>query len=425
MSDQQHTISTPTTVRKPAGAFNATEIRKAFPILTRTFRGKPLVFLDSGASSQKPQVVIDAISDYYQCHHANVHRGVYALSAEATDLFEAARNRAVGFLNAGSSREVIFTKGTTEGINCIATCFERAILKPGDEVLISAMEHHSNIVPWQMACIQTGAVLKVIPVDDRGEIQYETLPSLITDRTRIISIVHVSNTLGTINDVAQVIRIAHERNIPVMLDGAQAAPHMQIDAQGLDVDFYVCSSHKMYGPTGIGLLYGKEAWLDRLPPYQGGGEMIREVTFEKTEYNTLPFKFEAGTPNIADSIGLGAAIQFLQRLPREEIQQHEQLLLETATAELKMIDGLRVIGEAKNKASVLSFVIEGLHPHDIGTLLDQQGIAVRTGHHCTEPLMNRFGIPGTVRASFGMYNTLDDVAALTDGVTRAVKMLRG
>jgi cysteine desulfurase/selenocysteine lyase len=405
--------------------FDVQKIREAFPILKRKVRGMPLVFLDSAASSQKPRVVIDAISNYYEQHHANVHRGVYSLSAEATELFEESRKAAARFLNAASTREIIFTRGTTEGINCISTCFERAILQPGDEVLISGMEHHSNIVPWQIACEQTGAHLRVLPVTDSGELRMDLLDEYLTERTRIVSIVHVSNTLGTINPVEEIIRQAHARDIPVLLDGAQAAPHMVIDVQALDVDFYVCSSHKMYGPTGIGILYGKEEWLDRLPPYQGGGEMIREVTFEKTEYNVLPYKFEAGTPNIADAIGLAAAITFLDSWPRAEILKHEHALLHAATQTLHAIDGLHIIGEAKEKTSVVSFVIDGLHPHDIGTLLDQQGIAVRTGHHCTEPLMNRFSIPGTTRASFGMYNTLDEVEILGQGLQRAVKMLRG
>jgi len=339
------------------------------------------------------------------------------LSAEATEMFEHARETAATFLNAASSREVIFTKGTTEGINCISTCFERAILKPGDEIMISAMEHHSNIVPWQIACEQTGAQLRVLPISDTGELRMDLLDDLFSDRTRIVAITHVSNTLGTINPVDEIIRRAHARDIPVLLDGAQAAAHMKIDVQALDVDFYVCSSHKMYGPTGIGLLYGKEKWLDRLPPYQGGGEMIREVTFEKTEYNELPYKFEAGTPNIADAIGLAAAIEFMSDLPRT--------LLDKATRLLSSMDGLRIIGTANAKASVISFVVDGVHPHDIGTLLDQQGIAVRTGHHCTEPLMRRFNISGTTRASFGMYNTLDETELLYLGVQRAVKMLKG
>jgi cysteine desulfurase/selenocysteine lyase len=406
------------------GRFDAAAIRDAFPILRREVRGKPLVFLDSAASSQKPAQVIRAISDYYEAHHANVHRGVYALSAEATEMYETARKTAAGFINAPTTDGVIFTRGTTEGINCIATCFERAILKPGDEVLITGMEHHSNIVPWQIACEQTGAILKVLPVSDTGELRMELLAASLTPRTRIVALVHISNTLGTINPVEEVVRCAHDRDIPVLIDGAQAAPHMQIDVQALDADFYVCSSHKMYGPTGIGILYGKAEWLKRLPPYQGGGEMIREVTFEKTEYNDIPYKFEAGTPNIAGAIGLTAAIRFLEALPRHEVAMHEEMLLQATTAALREIPGMRIIGEAKAKASVISFVVEGLHHHDIGTLLDQQGIAVRTGHHCTEPLMRHFGVPGTLRASFGMYNTLDDVKAFVDGLRRAISMLR-
>lgn len=422
MPDPVH--STPPASRVSTG-FDVQKIRESFPLLKRTVRGKPLVFLDSAASSQKPQVVIDAISNYYSLHHANVHRGVYALSAEATDLFEEARKATARFFNAAATREIIFTRGTTDGINCISTCFERAILQPGDEVLISGMEHHSNIVPWQIACQQTGAHLRVLPVTDNGELRLDLLDSMLTERTRIVSIVHVSNTLGTINPVKEIIQRAHARDIPVLLDGAQAAPHMSIDVQALDVDFYVSSSHKMYGPTGIGVLYGKEEWLERLPPYQGGGEMIREVTFEKTEYNELPYKFEAGTPNIADAIGLHAAISFLEELPREEILAHEHRLLQSATDALKQVEGLRVIGEAAQKTSVVSFVIDNMHPHDIGTLLDQQGIAVRTGHHCTEPLMKRFNIPGTTRASFGIYNTMEEIEFLVEGVHRAVKMLRG
>jgi cysteine desulfurase/selenocysteine lyase len=399
-------------------------IRDQFPILQQTMHGKHMVFLDTAASSQKPLPVINAIDNYYRSQHANVHRGVYALSAAATEAFEQAREATRGFINAGSTSEVIFTKGTTEGINLVATCFERAILKPGDEVLISVMEHHSNIVPWQIACERAGASLGAVNVREDGALDIEHFISLMNENTRIVALVHVSNALGTINPVKKIIAEAHARNIPVLLDGAQAAPHQPIDVQDLDVDFYSFSSHKMYGPTGIGVLYGKEEWLDRLPPYQGGGEMIKEVRIEKTEYNDLPFKFEAGTPNIADAIGLHAAIDFLEGLDRAALQRHEHTLLSAATERLTTIDGLRIIGQAPEKASVLSFDVEGVHPQDIGTLLDQQGIAVRTGHHCTEPLMTHFGLLGTTRASFGMYNTLEEVDILYAGVQKAVGMLK-
>jgi cysteine desulfurase / selenocysteine lyase len=405
------------------GIFDLDAVRKDFPLLSRDMNGKPLVFLDSAASSQKPSVVIDAISHYYKYEHANVHRGVYAISAAATDAFEASREAAKTFLNAASSREVIFTRGTTESINLVASGFERDILKPGDEVLITAMEHHSNIVPWQIACSQTGATIKAIPVNDKGELILDNLDSLLTERTRIVALVHISNTLGTINPVKEIISKAHQNGIPVLLDGAQATPHMKIDVQALDVDFYACSGHKMYGPTGIGILYGKEKWLDRLPPYQGGGEMIKEVTLEKTEFNDLPFKFEAGTPNIAGVIGLHKAMDYMTALPWDEVYAHEQALLEHATELLGQIDGIKFVGTALNKASVLSYNVNGVHPHDLGTLLDQQGIAVRTGHHCTEPLMTRYGIPGTVRASFSFYNTHEEVERLYRATAKAVRML--
>ena len=399
-------------------------IRKDFPILSTEMNGHPLVFLDNAASSQKPISVIRRIADYYHNEHANVHRGVYALSAAATDAFEASREAVRGFINARSEREVIFTKGTTESINLVATAFERGVLKQGDEVLISAMEHHSNIVPWQIACENSGATVRHIPVDENGELMLGNLDSLINERTRIVAINHISNTLGTINPVETVIEAAHSKHVPVLLDGAQATPHLRIDVQALDVDFYAFSSHKMYGPTGMGVLYGKEAWLEKLPPYQGGGEMIREVTLERTTYNTLPFKFEAGTPNIAGAVGLHAAVDYMMNLPWDAIHNHEEELLQRGTSALQEIDGLKIIGTAPNKASVISFVVEGIHPHDIGTLLDQQGVAVRTGHHCTEPLMTQFGIPGTVRASFGIYNTIEEVDRFVTALTKSVNMLR-
>jgi cysteine desulfurase/selenocysteine lyase len=348
---------------------------------------------------------------------------VYQLSQEATDAFEAARKAAQSFINAASDREIIFTRGTTEGINLVASSFGRKYLKEGDEVLISAMEHHSNIVPWQLICEQTGAHLKVIPVNEKGEIIMEAYDRLLNDRTKIVSIVHISNTLGTINPVKEIIDKAHARNIPVLVDGAQSIPHQKIDVQALDADFFVFSAHKMLGPTGMGILYGKESWLNAMPPYHGGGEMIKTVTFEKTTFNELPFKFEAGTPDIAAAVGLHAAINYMEQIGHEAIQAHEAELLAYGTAQLEQIEGLRIIGTADKKASVISFVVEGTHPYDIGAILDQQGIAVRTGHHCTQPLMDQYGIPGTVRASFALYNTKEEIDKLAAGIRRALKML--
>lgn len=404
--------------------FDVQRIRDDFPLLKREMRGMPIVFLDSAASSQKPQQVIDALGQYYSYQHANVHRGVYQLSQEATDAYEQGRRLVQNFINAGHDHEVIFTRGTTESINLVASSFGRRFLKPGDEVIISTMEHHSNIVPWQMICEQTGARLRVIPINDAGELLMEDFVKLLNERTKIVAITHVSNSLGTINPVKEIIRIAHDWNVPVLLDGAQAVPHLKIDVQALDVDFYVFSGHKIFGPTGIGILYGKEKWLNAMPPYQGGGEMIETVTFEKTTYNVLPHKFEAGTPHISGVIGLGAAIEYVQSIGHEAIQQHEQELLAYGTARLSEIEGVRLIGTASHKASVISFLVEGTHPYDVGTILDQLGIAVRTGHHCTQPLMARFGIPGTVRASLAFYNNKEDLDRLAEGVRRAVRMLR-
>ncbi|RME92049.1 MAG: cysteine desulfurase, partial [Bacteroidetes bacterium] len=361
---------------------------------------------------------------YYRHDNANVHRGVYELSQRATDAYEAGRESVRRFLNAHSTDEVILTKGTTEGINLVASSFGRQILQPGDEVLISAMEHHANIVPWQMLCEQTGAKLRIIPVNEQGELEMEQLDAMLSPSTKLVAIVHVSNALGTINPVEDIIAQAHARGVPVLVDGAQAAPHFKIDVQALDADFYVFSGHKVFGPTGIGVLYGKRKWLEAMPPYQGGGEMIKTVTFEKTTYNELPFKFEAGTPDIAGAVGLGVALDYLERLGQANIAAHEHELLVAATNGLQAIDGLRIIGTAANKASVISFVVDGTHPYDIGTILDKLGIAVRTGHHCTQPLMDRFGIPGTVRASFAAYNNMEDVEKLVAGVERAVRMLR-
>ena len=404
--------------------FDVQRIRDDFPLLKREMRGMPIVFLDSAASSQKPQQVIDALGQYYSYQHANVHRGVYQLSQEATDAYEQGRRLVQNFINARHDHEVIFTRGTTESINLVASSFGRRFLKPGDEVIISTMEHHSNIVPWQMICEQTGARLRVIPINDAGELLLEDFGKLFNERTKIVAITHVSNSLGTINPVKEIIRIAHDWNVPVLLDGAQAVPHLKIDVQALDVDFYVFSGHKIFGPTGIGILFGKEKWLDAMPPYQGGGEMIETVTFEKTTYNVLPHKFEAGTPHISGVIGLGAAIEYVQSIGHEVIQQHEQELLAYGTARLAEIEGVRLIGTASHKASVISFLVEGTHPYDVGTILDQLGIAVRTGHHCTQPLMARFGIPGTVRASLAFYNNKEDLDRLAEGVRRAVRMLR-
>ena len=399
------------------------KIRKDFPLLKREMNGKPIVFLDSAASSQKPNYVLKAMDSYYKKLHANVHRGVYQLSQEATDAFEKSRRLVKEFINAPSEKECIFVRGTTEGINLVASTYGRKNLQAGDEVLISTMEHHSNIVPWQMVCEEKGAHLKVVPINEEGEMIMSEFDKLLTDKTKIVSINHISNALGTINPIREVITKAHAKGIPVLIDGAQAIPHLKIDVQELDVDFYTFSGHKMCGPTGIGILYGKAELLNAMPPYHGGGEMIETVTFEKTTYNTLPHKFEAGTPDIAGVVGIGAAVEYMQKIGHEAIVQHEQELLDYATTELKKIDGLRIVGEAKEKASVVSFLLGKAHPYDVGTILDKLGIAVRTGHHCTQPLMARFGIPGTVRASFAFYNNKEDVDKLVEGVKRAARML--
>ena len=401
------------------------DVRRDFPLLERDMNGKPLVFLDSAASSQKPRQVIDAIETYYEEQHANVHRGVYALSQEATEAYEEARRRLQRFINAEHEHEVIFVRGTTEGINLVANGFERELLKPGDEIIISGLEHHSNIVPWQMACEYTGALLRVIPVLDDGTLDMEGFRRQLNEKTRLVAVSHVSNSLGTINPVREIIRLAHEQGAPVLLDGAQAVPHMKVDVQELDVDFYTFSGHKMFGPTGIGILYGKTEWLNKLPPYQGGGDMIETVTFEKTVYNELPFKFEAGTPDISGAVGLGVAAEYMRELGHEFIEQTEHELLAYATERIQEIEGVRIIGTAERKASVLSFVVEGTHPYDVGAILDKLGVAVRTGHHCTQPLMARFGVPGTVRASLAVYNTREDIDKFITALHRAVNMLRG
>lgn len=399
-------------------------IRSDFPLLKRSMNGQPIVFLDSAASSQKPQVVIDALDQYYATQNANVHRGVYALSQQATDAYEEGRRAVQRFINAEHEHEVILVRGTTEGVNLVASSFGRKFLKEGDEIIISVMEHHSNIVPWQMIAEQTGAILRVIPINDKGELMMDAFDALLSEKTKIVAVVHVSNSLGTINPVKEIIDKAHALDVPVLIDGAQAIPHLKVDVQELDADFYVFSGHKIFGPTGIGILYGKEEWLNAMPPYQGGGEMIERVTFEKTTYNHLPHKFEAGTPDISGSVGLGAAIKYVESIGHEAISAYEHELLVYATEEMKKIDGIRIIGEADHKASVISFLVDGTHPYDVGTILDKLGIAVRTGHHCTQPLMDRFEIPGTVRASFAFYNNKEDIDRLVEGVKRAVRMLK-
>lgn len=402
--------------------FPVEKFRADFPILSIQARNKPLVYLDNGATAQKPNCVIEAESEYYAAQNANVHRGVHYLSDLATRKYEAVRETVRQFLNAPAEKQIIFTKGTTDGINLVASSFGRKYLKAGDEVLISGMEHHSNIVPWQLACELQGASLKVIPVNDAGEISLADVEALITEQTKILAIAHVSNTLGTINPVKEIIELAHAKGVPVLLDGAQAVPHMQVDVQALDVDFYVFSAHKIFGPTGTGVLYGKESWLNDLPPYQGGGDMIDVVTFEKTTWNALPYKFEAGTPNIAGVIGLGKAIEYVSEIGLEKIGAYEHELLAFTTAEMEKIPGVRIIGTATEKAAVISFVVEGIHPSDLGTILDTKGIAVRTGHHCTQPLMQKFGIPGTVRASFAFYNTKAEAEAFIQALKQAIAL---
>lgn len=403
---------------------NIEAIRKDFPILKREVNGKPLVYFDNGATSQKPQVVIDAISHYYSFENSNIHRGIHTLSQEATNAYEVAREKIRTFVNSKYSHEIIFTSGTTGSINLVASSFGKKFLKKGDEIIISTMEHHSNIVPWQMICEEKEAVLKVIPINDKGEIIFEEFEKLLSSKTKLVAVTHVSNTLGTINPIKEIITKAHSFNIPVLIDGAQAVPHTKVDVQDLDCEFYAFSGHKMFGPTGVGILYGKESWLNDLPPYQGGGDMIKTVTFEKTTYNELPHKFEAGTPNIVGGIGLGIAVDYMNSIGIEKIEAYEHELLVYATEQIKQIEGVQIIGEAKNKASVLSFVVDGTHPSDIGLILDKLGIAIRTGHHCTEPLMNRFNVPGTARASFAFYNTFEEIDIFITALKRAVKMLK-
>jgi cysteine desulfurase/selenocysteine lyase len=400
-----------------------TKVRADFPILQQEINGFPLIYFDNGATSQKPQVVIDAISDYYQETNANIHRGVHTLSQRATDAYEAAREIMRQHLNAAYAHEVLFTAGTTHGINLVANGFA-SILKVGDEVLISAMEHHSNIVPWQLLCEKTGAKLRVIPMNENGELIQAEYQKLLNSNTKLVAVTHISNALGTINPIQEMVAQAHQVGAAFLVDGAQAVPHLQPDVQALDCDFYAFSGHKICGPTGTGILYGKEVWLKKLPPYQGGGEMIKTVTFEKTTYAELPHKFEAGTPHIAGGIALGVAVQYLQRLGFDAIAAHEKKLLDYATAQLLQIEGLKIYGTAAHKTSVISFNVGDIHPYDLGTIIDKKGIAVRTGHHCTQPIMDFFGIPGTIRASFAFYNTTAEIDFFVSALKKAVTMLR-
>jgi len=404
--------------------FDIESVRRDFPILAERVHGKPLVFLDSAASAQKPQAVLDAMSSLYEHDYANIHRGVYELSQRATDAFEAAREKVRGFLNAAEAREIVFVRGTTEAINLVAATYGRTNVGEGDEILITAMEHHSNIVPWQMLCEEKGAVLRVAPIDDRGALLIDEFEKLLSPRTRLVAVTHVSNALGTVVPVREITRLAHSREIPVLVDGAQAVPHARVDVQEIDCDFYAFSSHKLFGPTGVGVLYGKAPVLEAMPPYQGGGEMILSVTFEKSIYQEIPHKFEAGTPDIAGVVGLGAAIDYLGNLGFEAIAAHERDLLAYATSVLESVPGLRIIGTASEKASVISFVLDGIHPHDVGTILDQEGIAVRTGHHCAQPVMERFDVPATTRASFALYNNRSDVDALARGLRKVQEIFR-
>jgi cysteine desulfurase / selenocysteine lyase len=406
-----------------ARTFDVEKVRRDFPVLDQKVHGKPLVYLDNAATTQKPLAVMEAIENYYRHDNSNIHRGVHTLSERATEAYEKVRGGMRKFLNAADNKEIIFVRGTTEAINLVAQTYGRKNVGSGDEVLITALEHHSNIVPWQLLCEEKGARLRVAPINDRGELLLEEFEKLLGAKTKIVAVGHLSNALGTINPVRDIVRMAHARNVPVLVDGAQAVPRMPVDVQDLDCDFYAVSGHKMYGPTGIGVLYGKAALLEAMPPYQGGGDMIASVTFEKTVYNRLPYKFEAGTPNIADTIGLGAAVDYLNHLGLERIEAHEADLLAYATSMVESIPGVRVVGTAREKAGVLSFVMQDIHPHDIGTILDSEGIAVRTGHHCAQPVMQRFNIPATARASFGLYNTREEVDALAAGIRKVHEVM--
>ena len=404
--------------------FDVDTIREDFPILRRTVYGRPLVYLDNAATSQKPRSVIDAVTRYYESENSNIHRGVHYLSELATREYEAGRGRVQRFLGAASPSEIIFVRGTTEAINLVAASYGRSKVEAGDEILITWLEHHSNIVPWQLLCEQQRARLVVVPIDDRGDLRMDEFDRLLSPRTKIVAVSHISNALGTINPIERIVRRAHENGAVVLVDGAQAAPHIAIDVQKMDCDFYAISGHKMYAPTGVGVLYGKEKLLEAMPPYQGGGDMIRSVSFEKATYNSLPYKFEAGTPNVEAGIGIGAAIDYLDSIGLGRIAAHEQELLDYATRVLTDISGLRVIGTAREKASVLSFVLEGIHPHDIGTILDREGIAIRTGHHCAQPVMERFGVPATARASFAFYNTKAEIDALAAALRKVIEVFR-
>lgn len=397
--------------------------REDFPILDQQIYNRPLVYLDNAATTQKPKCVIEALSDYYLTLNSNIHRGVHYLSQQATEAFEAARRRVQSFINAPHSEEVVFTRGATEAINLVASSFGRRFLSEGDEVLISEMEHHSNIVPWQLICEEKKAHLRVIPFDENGVLDMDAFERLLTDKTRIVAVTHVSNTLGTVNPIGEIVKIAHQRNIPVMVDGAQAVSHLKVDVQQLDCDFYCFSGHKMYAPMGIGVMYGKTRWLEEMPPYQGGGEMIKQVTFEKTTYNELPFKFEAGTPAVGDVIGLHCAIDYIEQVGMQHIADYEHELLQLATRQLLEIPGLHIVGNAPNKSAIVSFILDGIHPYDAGMIIDKLGVAVRTGHHCTQPIMDKLHIPGTIRASFALYNTPEEVNALCEAVRKAQSML--
>ncbi len=414
MSSAVDPVCSPT----PQRPFDVGRVREDFPALHQRVQGKPLIYLDNAATTQKPRPVLEALRRFYEQDCSNVHRGVHTLSQRATEAYERARETVRRFLNARSEEEIIFVRGTTEAINLVAHSFGRARVRAGDEILISAMEHHSNIVPWQILCEETGARLRVAPINDDGELILDEFERLLTARTRLVAITHLSNALGTIPPVREIIQLAHARGIPVLLDGAQAVAHLKVDVQELDCDFYAFSGHKLYGPTGIGVLYGKAEWLEAMPPYQGGGDMISSVTFEKTTYNRLPYKFEAGTPHIAGAIGLGAAIEYVTTLGLDAIAAHERDLLIYATEALSGIPGLRLIGTAREKASILSFTLEGIHPHDIGTILDHEGIAIRAGHHCAQPVMERFGVPATARVSFALYNTREEVDALVTALQK-------
>lgn len=402
--------------------FPIKQIRKDFPILEQKIRNKPLIYFDNAASCQKPNQVIDCISDFYRQDYANVHRGVHTLSQRASDKYEQAREKVQKFINAASDKEIIFVRGATEAINLVANTFGKANIKAGDEILITAMEHHSNIVPWQMLCQQSGAILKVAPMDLKGELIYPEFEALLSEKTKLVAVTHMSNALGTINPVKKMIAAAHAKNIPVLLDGAQAIPHLKVDVQDLDCDFYVFSGHKLYAPSGIGVLYGKQALLEAMPPFHGGGDMIRTVTFEKSTYAGLPHKFEAGTPSIADTVGLGAAIDYINAISMEAIAEHEHKLLVYATEKAMQIKGLTIIGQAAEKGAILSFTLDHIHPHDIGTMLDSQGIAIRAGHHCAMPVMDFFKVPATARASFGMYNTKEEIDVLMQAIIELIKI---